>query len=337
MATIKDVARLAHVSVSTVSRVLNEDAAVAPQTRTQVLSAVSQLNYRPSSLARGLRTAETRTVGVILPNVTYPFFASVLRGIEKVAWEHGYQVLIGDTGDDPERQLSYLRLLDGKRADGAVILATRGELRSLIDLSQRMPVVLACEYVDGEYFPSVSIDNIAAAFDATSHLVRLGHRRIGFINGPENIILCRDRLRGYQLALRQLDLPDTTDLIEFGQFDIASGRTAAARLLDRPLRPSAIFCANDEMAIGAIQIARNRGLRVPEDLAVVGFDNIVMAEVVSPTLTTVAQPMHDLGRIAMQSLLDAMQGKQQVMRQVLPHRLIVRESCGAVGTDGKGV
>jgi LacI family repressor for deo operon, udp, cdd, tsx, nupC, and nupG len=335
MPTIKDVAQLARVSVTTVSRVLNADPAVATDTRERIQRAIAALDYRPSSLARGLRTAATRTVGVILPDVTNPFFANVLRGVEQVAWEQGYQLLIGDTGNDPHRQLTYLDLLAGKQADGALILGARGDGRPLADLARKLPIVLACEYLDGDLLPSVAIDNIAAAFDATDHLIRLGHRRVGFINGPAEIILCRDRLRGYQLAMRQLGLSDTAGLMDSGCFDIPSGREAALRLLTKPDRPTAIFCGNDEMAIGAIQAARSLGLRVPSDLSVVGFDNITMAEVVEPALTTIAQPMGDLGRRAMELLLDAMRGEQRSERIVLPHRIVIRQSCGALGGDGQ--
>jgi LacI family transcriptional regulator, repressor for deo operon, udp, cdd, tsx, nupC, and nupG len=259
----------------------------------------------------------------------------VLRGVEQVAWEQGYQLLIGDTGNDPHRQLTYLDLLAGKQADGALILGARGDGRPLADLARKLPLVLACEYLDGDLFPSVAIDNITAAFDGTDHLIRLGHRRVGFINGPAEIILCRDRLRGYKLAMRQLGLSDTTGLMDSGSFDIPSGREAALRLLTGPDRPTAIFCSNDEMAIGAIQAARSLGLRVPSDLAVVGFDNITMAEVVEPALTTVAQPMGELGRRAMELLLDSMRGERRSERIVLPHRIVIRQSCGALGGDGQ--
>lgn len=315
---------------------MNDDTAVAPDTRLRVQTAAAQLQYQPSSLARGLRTSATQTIGVVLPDVTNPFFSNVLRGIEAVAWEQGYQILIGDTNNDPERQLNFLRMLAGKRTDGALVLATRGDTRSLLDVGMQIPLVLACEYMEGDFFPSVSIDNVAAAYDATNHLVQLGHRRIGFINGPDEIVLSRDRLRGYLLAMKQTGGDEHAELIRNADFDIAGGRTAAADLLSQKNPPTAIFCANDEMAIGVIQAARQLGVRVPEDLAVVGFDNISMAEVVEPALTTIAQPMHELGRTAMDLLLAAMRGGPRTGRQVLPHRLVIRRSCGSHFAQRKG-
>jgi len=329
MPNIKDVARSAGVSVATVSRVLNSDPNVASETRSRVFDAVTRLDYRPSSLARGLRTAETHTVGVILPDVTNPFFAAVLRGIEEVAWERGRQILIGDTANDEARQAAYLRLLTDKRTDGVLALSARGDLTPLLDLGRRLPVVLACEYVDGDPLPSVAIDNVGAALEATSHLTDLGHTRIAYIGGPPGVILCRDRRRGWEQALRFVPAHrGRSPLMDRGDFTIDSGKAAAERLLSLPdhERPTAIFCANDEMAIGAMQAARAAGLRVPEDLSVVGFDDIAMSRVVYPTLTTVSQPMYDLGRTAMELLLDG--GAPAPGRRVLPHRLMVRGSTG---------
>jgi len=328
LVTMKDVARLAGVSTATVSRILNSPDAGRPETRRRVAAAVKKLGYEPNLSARNLRINRTATIIVVLPDINNPFFSFIVRGIEDVAHEQGFSVLLCNTDNDLERELQYTKIIGRRGADGAIFLTARVSSPHILKMAERVPVVLACEYIDGAV-SQVSIDNVGAAMDATRHLIQLGHRRIAYVNGPPDVILSRDRLRGYTLALQQAGLPVLEELIAPGTFYLESGVEAARRLLGLPEPPTAVFCANDEMAIGFIRAAEAMGRRVPGDVAVVGFDDIRFAAFYRPALTTVAQPMYEIGRRAAQLLLDQVGGRADGPQSiVLPHRLVVRESCG---------
>lgn len=318
------------VSTATVSRVLREPQYGMPATRARVLDAVKKLKYQPNVLARNLRQSQTGFVIVVLPDITNPFFSKIVRGMEDVAHSMGYNVLLCNTDNDPAREADYIRLLQGRGADGIIFLTARVETAFILQLAGTTPLVLACEYVDGLPVPSVSIDNRSAAFTATQHLLAQGHTRIGMINGPGSIILCRDRLAGYRLALEGAGLPCLPELVLEGNFHVQSGSDCMTALLDLPEPPTAVFCANDEMAMGAIQTIRSHGLKVPDHLAVVGFDDISFASVWDPPLTTVAQPTYEIGATAMRLLLAQIRGETLPVTQVvLRHSLVIRRSSGA--------
>lgn len=326
---MKDVARLAGVSTATVSRILRGHNIGSETTRLRVLDAVRKLNYEPNLLARNLRKNQTSFIIAVLPDINNPFFARIVRGMEDVAHASGYNVLLANTDNDPVRELTYIKMLQRRGADGIIFLTARVDSTHIVQLSATTPVVLACEYLDGVPTPSVSIDNLSAAVTATQHLIGLGHRRIAMINGPPDIILSRDRFRGYQLALQQAGIGVDPELARDGTFYHDSGVHAMNSLLDLAQPPTAVFCANDEMAIGAINAVRSRGLRVPEDLAVVGFDDIAFASMYHPSLTTVAQPTYEIGETAMRLMLGVIRREQLPARNVvLPHRLVVRETSG---------
>jgi LacI family transcriptional regulator, repressor for deo operon, udp, cdd, tsx, nupC, and nupG len=223
----------------------------------------------------------------------------------------------------------YLNLLRQKQVDGAIFLTARINRKLMEEMSRQFPLVLACEYLEGANIPTVSIDNISGARKATEHLIKLGHRRIAHLSGPMNIILSRDRLRGYQQAMMQYELDIDPVLIQEGDFSYERGYHLTLKLLALENPPTAIFAANDEMAIGAIKAIRDCSLRVPEDIAVVGFDDIQIASIFEPNLTTISQPMFEIGEKSMNLLLRLMEGKELDKRQfVLDDRLIVRDSCG---------
>jgi LacI family transcriptional regulator, repressor for deo operon, udp, cdd, tsx, nupC, and nupG len=329
MASIKDVAKLANVSTATVSRVLRNAGNVTEETKRRVLEAIEALNYQPNVLGRYLRRMETETVLVIVPDITNPFFSKVLRGIEAVALERGYQVLLGDTQNDVQLEEQYLNVLPQKQVDGMIFLTARTRKELMEEMSRQFPIVLACEYLEGTDIPTVSIDNISSARKATEHLIGLGHRRIAHLTGPMDVILSRDRLRGYYQALAQHDIDVDAALVQEGDFSYESGYNVTLKLLALEKPPTAIFAANDAMAIGAIKAVRHRGGRVPDDVAVVGFDDIQMASIFEPGVTTIAQPMFDIGKQAMKLLLQLIDGEEVERRQfVLPDRLVIRESCG---------
>jgi LacI family repressor for deo operon, udp, cdd, tsx, nupC, and nupG len=330
--TLLDVARLAGVSTATVSRALEKPQSVAQTTRARVIEAVAGCGYTPNIVARNLRRQETRLITILLADVTNPFFNEIVRGVEQVARENGYSVLLADSENDPGQENAYGRLLATKRTDGMILLNGRLPvgLRLPPEESMDAPIVVACEYLPNVDLPTVQIDNIAAAKQLTQHLLQLGHRGIGFITGPVWNVLSRDRLHGYRDAILECGLTFDQALVVNGDFSIRSGIAATESLLNLPSSPTAIFASNDEMAFGAIRAVRDAGLRVPEDISVAGFDDIRFAAFVDPPLTTVRQPGLEIGRRAMALLVKILSGERVAdRRMVLPTELIVRGSTAA--------
>jgi LacI family repressor for deo operon, udp, cdd, tsx, nupC, and nupG len=327
---IYEVARRAGVSTATVSRVLSQPGVVAPDTRRKVLQAVDRLAYTPNSAAKNLRTLRTGKLLVTVPDISNPFFSLILQGIEDAAHRDDYAVLVGDTQHDPQREERYALMLRRKEADGLIFLGHRLP-RAAATFADAIaprcaPVVNGCEFNPRLRVPSVHIDNATAASEAMDHLYRLGHRRIGVITGPLVSPLSRDRLAGAMARARKRRA-ERDALVMHGDFSIESGALAAERLLGRRQRPTAIFCFNDEMAMGVIQTARRRSLRIPNDLSVVGFDDIRFARCVDPPLTTVAQPMRAIGEGTVRLLLHILSGAPRAPESVtLPHTLTVRSS-----------
>lgn len=327
---MSDVAKLANVSPATVSRVLSQPEMVNEETRQKVLDVINEVNYKPHIIARQFRTRATKIILVVVPDITSPFFSEVLRGIEHVAVQKGYQVILGDTENNIEREHSYIDLLHQKQADGMVLLTARLDKQKLEDISKKFPVVLACEYVDDLNIPTVSIDNISSARKATEHLIKLGHTKIAHITGPMDVILSRDRLRGYRQALMSYDLDVDQAYIQEGNLSFESGYNQTLKLLALETPPTGIFVFNDEMSFGVIKAVEDSGLKVPDDVAVVGFDNIKIASIIEPTLTTVDQPKYEIGKKAMDLLLKIIEGEvlQNKMKFVLKDNIIIRQSCG---------
>ena len=322
MSNLHDVAKRAGVSTSTVSRALTRPELISPETRRAVLKAVKHLGYAPNAAAKQLRTRRSGNLLVTVPDISNPFFALILQGIEDEAQRKGYAVLVGDTQHDAKREARYADMLLRKEADGLIFLGHRlpKPAAQLVRSAapRYAPVVNGCEFSPRLGVPSVHIDNATAAAEAMDHLYRLGHRRIGVVTGPLASPLSRDRLAGAtERALIRVH----------GDFSIQAGVAAAARLLDRPDPPTAVFCFNDEMAMGVIEGARGRGVRVPRDLSVVGFDDIRFAEHIDPPLTTIAQPMREIGEGTVRMLVDILAGRTIAPLSVtLPHALVIRSS-----------
>jgi LacI family repressor for deo operon, udp, cdd, tsx, nupC, and nupG len=330
VSNIHAVAKRAGVSTATVSRVLSRPDVVAPDTRMKVLKAVEHLGYTPNSAAKNLRTRRSGKILVTVPDISNPFFSLILQGIEDAAQREGYAVLLGDTQHNEAREERYALMLRRKEADGLIFLGHRlpkaaGELVHLM-APQCAPIVNGCEFSSGLGVPGVHIDNARAAAEAMDHLYGLGHRRIGVITGPLESPLSRDRLRGTKTAAQAHDAENSL-LVTTGDFSIESGAAGAEQLLVQPEPPTAIFCFNDEMAIGVIDVARRRGVSVPNVLSVVGFDDIRFACHVDPPLTTVAQPMRDIGQGTVRLLLEILGGRILPPASLtLPHALVVRRS-----------
>ncbi|WP_250452832.1 LacI family DNA-binding transcriptional regulator [Caballeronia sp. ATUFL_M2_KS44] len=328
--SIADVAERAGVSVATVSRVLNGHTNVREATREKVRAAVAASGYRINELARNLRTAESRLLLTMVPDFGNPFYAAIVRGIDSVARQNGYFMLLCDTGADPLRERSYFDLLRGRRADGAICLDPAAVQNALAEEASALPWVACCEFDPDAGVPYVGIDNHLAAGDVMRYLIGKGHRRIALINSGHGYLYGRQRLAGYRDALEAAGIAaNPAWQIELDSLDYDAGGRAAAQLasLGRE-RPTAIFAVSDTLAIGVMNGLRGAGLRVPEDVAVVGFDDIAVAAHVDPPLTTVAQPMQALGEAAANLLLKRLRDpRAHVPGVLLPHRLIQRRSA----------
>jgi LacI family repressor for deo operon, udp, cdd, tsx, nupC, and nupG len=324
--TVKEIAAAAKVSVATVSRALQRPEMVSEETRQRIQEVVKRLGYTPNALARNLRTARTRLIIALLPDITNPFFSEVIRGIEQVAFEKGYSVLLGETQSNLVREQTYADMVAARQADGIITMFHRVPA---IPMEGRLPLVNACEYVKDSAISSVYVDNVAAAATAVEYLVTLGHRDIAFIAGPASSPICVDREQGYQLALQRATIAPNPALTAVGDFSIEAGERAVEMFLAQGQSFSALFCANDEMAIGAMRALISHGLRIPEDVSVVGFDDIRYSRYTSPPLTTVSQPKNALGREAMTMLIELLNEPEVPTRKrVLSAELVVRGSTG---------
>jgi LacI family transcriptional regulator len=330
-ANLADVAKLAGVSLATASRVVSGTTyPVTKTTRERVLSAVRELRYTPSALARALATSRSHIIGVIVGDVGDPYFAELVRGVEDVARRAGYLVIVCNADRDPATEIAYLGTLLDYRVDG-VVFAGGGLIapdfqqslaESVARLEQSGAVVLALAPVAVDV-PIVSIDNRSGSVDMIRHLQALGHRRIGVIGGPRTLTTARDRLEGVREARG-----DSAILIVESDFTARGGHESANELLASSERPTAIFALNDQMAIGALTAAHERGISVPGSLTVVGYGDTAPARQTWPPLSSVVVPRHEMGATGMRAILARLGGAERVSSQVLPHRIAIRGSCG---------
>lgn len=338
MVSIQAVASAAGVSVTTASRVINNsDYPVRETTRRRVLEAVAELNYSPSSLARALVTRRTHIVGVIVHDILDPYFAEIVRGVEDVARENGYLAIVCNSDRQIDTETKYLTMLRDYQADG-VILAGGGlsgegadVLMQVVDQMQAGERRTSIISLAPQHFSTrlVTIDNLEASRQATQHLIELGHRRIGFVTGPSNLTTTSLRLQGYREAIIRAGIEPDEALIAPGNFDLESGRAAAEYLAELPSPPTAVFSANDETAIGCLAALRERGIEVPRDMSLVGFDDLKLLQGINPPLTTVQVPLYELGATAMRQLLRTFDGEDVEDTLVLQHRIVPRESTAA--------
>jgi DNA-binding LacI/PurR family transcriptional regulator len=290
-----------------------------------------RLGYHPNAVAQALRRGTSHSIALIVPDISNPFFPAIARGAEDVARRHGYALVLGNTDGDPARERTYLDILRKRWVDGVLFASAGGGARHLAALrASGVPAVLIARDVARGGIDTVVVDSFAGMRQATTHLLRLGHRRIAYIGGPGTLPVARERLRGYRQALRDFHVPVDRTLVAAGDFRVDGGRTAVRRFLARRRAFTAVVAANDLLAIGAMEALRAAGRRLPEDVAVVGFDDIPFAAFVDPPLTTVAQPTYRLGALAMERLLVLMDGGATPSRRtVLQPQLVVRRSCGA--------
>lgn len=326
MVAVADVARAAGVSAATVSRVLNRHPSVREDTRLRVEQAMQSLNYRVSIAARSLRTAQTHLVLALVPDLANPYYAEILRGIGITARQHNYELLLCDSGQDSARERAIAQMLHSHLYDGVICMDPFTTQRLVAQEVRNLPWVACSEFVPDDNIPHVSIDHRLAAKDAVLYLLSRGHRKIALINSDERYLYAQQRREGYRDALAEQGLPERADLIQIvGGIDPPLGELAARRLISQEDPPTAIFAVSDTLAIGAIKACITSSLRVPEQIAVMGFDDVPIASIYEPSLTTVAQPRRELGEKAMSLLLQRLQGEMPDSI-TLPHTLVIRQT-----------
>lgn len=322
---MQDIATQAGVSKATVSRVLNNPGRVSLKTRDKVLAVVAEMGYAPNKIASSLRQGRSRNIAVMLPDITNPYFAPVVRSIEQTAMQRGYSVILNDTQDNPALEQSFADLLHSRQVDGIITNSAR------IPVSVRgdalPPIINASELCDNDHVVKVGVDNFAIGREATEHLIKLGHTHIAALAGPARLNSSERRLQGFYQAMQAHGLPVAEHQIYHGDYSTESGVAGVKVLMQRKQRPTAIFCFGDLAAIGALHALRELGYQVPDDVSVVSVDGIALGAYLAPPLTTVAQPLALIGERCAQLLLDIIEGSPpQARTHLLPHTLIIRQS-----------
>lgn len=328
--TSHDVAKQAGVSVATVSRVLNDSPHVSPSVRRKVLRAVKALNFQPNRTAQRLRAKQSKVIGLIISDIQNPFFTSVVRGIEDTAYANGYSLVLCNSDEDFEKEKLYINVMRAEAVAGVIIASTLESNPLISDLrNHKIPVVAVDRRIKNQKIDSVFVANARGAFAAVSHLIELGHRKIGFVGLPWSCVPGKERFEGYQRALREKGLAVSRRLVRIGDAKQPSGYTCTLELLKSQSSMTALFVANNLMTLGALDAIRARGLKIPDQISIVGFDDMPWAPLLQPPLTAVAQPTYELGRKAGELLLERLQNPHKPVANVqLDTTLIVRGSSG---------
>ncbi|WP_173916999.1 LacI family DNA-binding transcriptional regulator [Halobacillus sp. Marseille-Q1614] len=330
MATIEDVAKLAGLSRTTVSRVINDQPYVTEEKKEKILDAMNQLGYVPNSSARRLRSQRTETIAVLLPRVTNPFFGRLIESIEEQASDYGYQVIVCQTHDNKKKELDYLNLLKTKQVDGIVLASLANDWKDIEPFLASGPIVLCNEYLENDHISMIHIDHRQAAFEATLHLIEQGCRHLAYATGGHHTHITQERKLGFLHALQQHNIEFNPDLEISHTLNVEEGRKAFYYIKEHHPYVDGIFTGSDEVAAGVIYAATQEGWRVPEDLAVVGFDNQMLSLLMVPAITTIQQPVDDMAVKAIQVLVEKLRNKHTAHehRYVYPYELFKRKSTG---------
>jgi DNA-binding LacI/PurR family transcriptional regulator len=325
--SIKDIARIARVSHPTVSRALQNSPLVNAQTAEKIRRIAAESGYRASAVARGLVTRRTRTIGLVVTTVADPFASEVVCGIEQTANDHGYSVFLADSNADPERERKVVQAFAERRVDGIIVTSSRvGALYLPMLAEMNVPIVLVNDQYPGAFVHSVMIANFEGMYAVAEHLLALGHRRIAYLGDQFGYQSDAERLAGYRAALKKAGVAAPAELVANGDGEPEAAVAAMEKLLTLAAPPTAVCCYNDMSALGAMRQIGARGLRVPEDISIVGFDDLFFASYLQPPLTTVRQPMRRMGKMAMESLFKLMSGEESVPQIKVEADLVVRES-----------
>ncbi len=331
MTGIKDVAKKAGVSVATVSRVLNNNPNVKPHLKESVLDAMKELQYRPSGIARSMRNQSVPVVGLIISDIQNPFFTSMVRAVEDKALENGYTVLLCNSDEDPEKEQLYINVLSRERVAGIIIIPSHESCcEGLKNLN--IPIVIVDRRLNVINTDRVMLDNVYGSKVATRHLIELSHKRIGLVGAPLNVSVGVDRRQGYVEALEEAGLPVDESLIAIGNFKEEGGYQAAKRLLELPDRPTALFPVNNLMTMGTLQAIYEFNLKIPQDVSIIGFDDMPWLSLINPPLTAVRQPVYQIGAEAAEILFDRIEGNLDapIKTIVLRPELVVRSSTARI-------
>jgi LacI family transcriptional regulator len=333
MTTVKDVARLAGVAPITVSRVINNADYIRDDTRERVMAAINQLGYVPNKVARSLRSNQTSMLALVLTDITNPFFTTVARGVEDAANAAGFNLILCNTDESEAKQENYLQILLERRVDGILLVPACSNLEP-VQLIQRLdiPVVVLDRQLPGRLADVVRCDSEGGAYQLTRLLIQNGHNQIAILSGPSSVSTAEDRVKGYQRALREFGLELLDEFVYYGQFTLESGYQMTQQALNAIPRPTALLAGNNFIAIGALKALKDLHLSVPEDIAVVGFDDLPSTIVVDPILTAAAQPAYEMGRQGAELLLSRLTGSgpREIQEIILPIEIIVRQSSGTI-------
>jgi DNA-binding LacI/PurR family transcriptional regulator len=328
-ASIKDIARQANVSHSTVSRALSDSPLISPDTAERIRRIAQENGYRPSAAARSLVTSRTGAIGVVVTSIADPFAAEVLRGIEDAANDYDYSVFLANSDGDAEREIKVVRSFEERRVEGIVVTSSRvGSTYAELLSQTRVPIVLLNNQHPSEFLHSVMIDNVQAAREAVAHLIALGHRRIGYLGDRFGCQSDTERFAGYRAALDEAGVAFRPEFVVHGDGKAEGGGAAMTALLDLWERPTGVLCYNDMTVLGALGAVRARGLTIPRDISLVGFDDLFFARYLDPPLTTVRQPMRAMGRMATETLRTLLAGSASAHNIKVPGELVVRSSTG---------
>lgn len=330
--TIKDVAQKANVSIATVSRVLHNLGGYSDKTKQKVDQAIKELKYQPNAIARGLINKRTQTIGVLFPDVSSSFSSDLLHGISEYVHEHNYSVIVCNTDQDGKRTLKYLQLLREKQVDGIIFSSEvlKQEYYDMLE-SMNVPVVLVSSRTDYANVPYVKVDDYQAAYDAVYYLITKGHRSISMISGTKgDPIAGTPRVEGYRKALEAHGIAFDSRYLVYGDFSYDSGCRAMEVILRRTPEATAVFAASDEMAIGALSVVTKHGMNVPEDISIMGYDDLRLARMVNPPLTTVRQPLYDIGMLASEKLIGMIETGEPAESQICTHSIVERQTVRAI-------
>ncbi|MGN1386597.1 MAG: catabolite control protein A [Bacillus sp. (in: firmicutes)] len=326
--TIYDVAREANVSMATVSRVVNGNPNVKPVTRKKVMDVIDRLGYRPNAVARGLASKKTTTVGLIIPDISNIFYAELARGIEDIATMYKYNIILSNSDENTEKELHLLNTMLGKQVDGLIFMGSNITEDHLVEFKKSpVPIVLAGSIEDSGEMPSVNIDYEQAAYDSVNFFLSNGHTKVALVIGNREESISQKKLAGYKKALDEKNIPFNEEYVVEGDFSYDSGIEAVNRLIELNEKPTAVLVGADEMAVGVVNAIQDKGFKVPNDFEVISFDNTKLTLMVRPQVTTVVQPLYDIGAVAMR-LLTKLMNKEEVQERavVLPHRIEERNS-----------
>jgi DNA-binding LacI/PurR family transcriptional regulator len=330
MATIIDVAKRAQVSTTTVSRFLNHNGPISSETAAKIKAAIEELNFRPNFFAKGMRTSVTKTIGILIPDYRNLFYPELFHGIDGYSRAHGYMTLVTNTDTESVSEHEHIEELVERQVDGLILFSynrIKKDMDYLCAIARDIPVVVMDPLVKNEPLSYVISDGCKGTMTAVDYLLDRGRKRIGYVRGPNSVYVTKERFRGYKAALKRRGLALDEGLVSEGDFSIASGFAAAKSLIESGSKVDAIMTVNDMMAVGVVRYLNSSRIRVPEDINVIGFDNIALCEIVEPTLTTIAQPIGLLGKTAAEIIIDNNEQRTSLKRQiVLDTELIVRDS-----------